>query len=393
MAQLPISGFGNPGLVRDIGAYVSVPEAFDEVQNFRFNPRGAVSFGGYVPALSPAGFSPRWLKMFPPLENPSWVYASNTQVGMYNTEHHIITRESGPYNGTDAERWMGEVFQGVGIFNNTQDVPQAWLQFNETPLVDLPNWPSTLRCKFIRPFKQFLIAGNLTDNGVRQPYRVRWSHPADPGTVPASWVLDDPAYDSGAFDIAESSDQLVDGLTLGDTFIVYKQRTTHLMTFIGGNDIFARRELFPTRGLLWRDCVQSIPGGHFVVDDIYRHNGQRGSDESLVDNKLRRWVFNQLSADSFFNCFTVKWEKENEIWFCFPESGATYPTLALIYNTVTQGIGIKDIPGIPFMYPGPVSRGAGQDPAWSDYDELNTILHEESGSVLMEDGTPILLET
>lgn len=366
MAKLPIAGFGNPGYIRDIGAYVSVPEAFDEVRNFRFNSRGAVSFGGYVSALSPASFSPRWLKMFPPLANPSWVYASNTQVGMFNTGHHDITRLDGQYNGINSERWQGEVFSGVGIFNNTQDVPQAWLEFNETKLINLPNWPAGLRCKSLRPFKQFLIAMNLTNSGVRQPFRVRWSHPADPGSVPASWVINDPAIDAGEFDIAETSDEIIDGLQLGDSFVVYKQKTTHIMQYIGGNDIFGRREIIPNRGLLWRDCVQPIPEGHFVVgaDDIYAHTGQRGSEVSLVDDKLREWVFNQISADTYFNCFTVEWAKKNEIWFCFPEAGAEYPTIALVYNKITKGIGVKDIPNVPFMYPGPVTRGADQNPSW-----------------------------
>lgn len=366
MVRITVSGFQNPGFVKDTGAYVSVPEAFDEVQNFRFNNRGAVSFGGYREAMSAAGFEPSWLKMFPPLENPSWVYASTTQVGMFNTAHHNISRIGSAYTGISRERWMGEMFAGVGIFNNTQDVPQAWLAFDETRLVDLPNWPAGLRCKFIRPFKQFLVAGNLTNSGVRQPYRVRWSHPADPGTVPASWVINDPAIDAGEFDIAETSDELIDGLELGNAFILYKQKTAHILRIVGGNNIMGRDQIISTKGLLWRDCVQPIPGGHFVAgaDDIYIHTGQRGSEQSVVDNKLREWVFNQISADTYFNCFTVKWEKKNEIWFCFPESGEEFPNLALVYNTVTQGVGVKDIPSIPFMYPGPVSRGVNEDPTW-----------------------------
>lgn len=366
MSRLTIAGFGTPGFVKDIGAYVSVPEAFDEVQNFRFNSRGAVSFGGYKEVLAPANFNPLWLKMFPPLANPKWVYAGLTKVGLFDSGHYDITRIGSPYNAIAEERWAGDLFSGVGIFNNTQDVPQAWLQFNATPLVDLPNWPANLLCKFIRPFKQFLIAGNLTNTGIRQPYRIRWSHPADPGSVPASWVINDPAIDAGEFDIAETSDELIDGMAMGNLFIVYKQKSTHALQFIGGNDIFFRDEIISNKGMLWRDCVQPIPEGHFVVgaDDIYLHSGRRGSERSLIEDKLREWVFNQISADTFFNCFTVKWEKKNEVWFCFPEAGATYPTIALVYNTVTHGIGVKDLPNVPFMYPGPVSRGADEDPIW-----------------------------
>jgi len=353
-------------MVKDVAQYVTMPEAFDEVKNFRFNSKGAVSVHGHEPVMSPAPYPPLWLKMFPPLENPYWVYADLTRVGAFQDSHYNITRLSGLYNAVPNERWTGDVFSGVGIFNNTVDVPQQWLEFSGVvPLEDLAHWPSTLRCKFIRPFKQFLIAGNLTNGGIRQPARIRWSHPADPGTVPASWVINDPAIDAGEYDIAETADECIDAQILGDQFIVYKQKSVHAMQFIGGTDIFSRRELFATRGVLTRDCIQPIPIGHFVVgvDDIYVHSGQRGSDTSLLDNRLRDWVFNQINKDNYFYCYTLPWRRQNEIWFAFPETGETYPTLALIYNTVTHGIGVKDLPKVPFMYPGPVIK-ANVAPTW-----------------------------
>jgi hypothetical protein len=373
--NIRVAGFQTPGFLIDTAEYASVPEAFNEVKNARFNSVGAVSIGGSKMVLAPASITPLWLKLFPPISNPIWTYGNLDKMYAFQAAHADITRISGDYNGIAQERWHGEMFNGVGIFNNTQDIPQAWLDFStSTPLIDLPHWPVNLRAKFVRTFKQFLFAGNLNDNGIEQPFRLRWSHPADPGTVPASWALNDPTKDSGQFDIAETDDSLVDALGLGEYFIVYKQKSAYVVQYIGGTDVFGYRQLHATRGILCRDCVQPIPQGHFVagIDDIYAHSGQRGTDVSLVDSQLRKWIFNQIGSENFFNCYTVKYVKENEIWFCFPEAGETYPTLAAIWNTVTKGWGVRDIPGSPFIYPGPAPV-IEADQIWGDDPEEEAI--------------------
>lgn len=375
-----VNKFGFPGFVKDVAEYDAMPEAWNDVRNVRFNVKGAETFGGHAQVLSPASINPLWLKVFPPISNPLWVYADLQKVFVFNGGHEEITRLSGLYNGTAQERWQGEVFQGLGIFNNTIDIPQLWSEFDAGQrLIDLPNWPATDRCKFLRPFKNFLMAGFLIESGNERPFRIRWSHPAAPGTYPSSWALNDPTKDSGEIDIAQTSDYLVDGLELGELFIVYKQKTAYAMQIIGRPDIFATWNILSTKGLLTRDCVQSYPGGHFVVglDDIYTHTGQKGSEQSLVEGRLRDWIFNQISAENYFNCFTVSYERRSEIWFCFPEAGETYATIAVVWNRLTNGIGIRDIAeirteivdgfpsqvtvGVPFAYPGPVPPSTGDD--------------------------------
>lgn len=367
--RLKISGFGKPGFVKDTAEYDVTPEAFDEVFNVRFTPQGAEVFSGETEVMTPASISPLWLKVFPPVETPIWVYGNVQKMYAFDGDHTDITRTvGGNYAGDAAERWQGEVFNGVGIFNNVKDIPQYWAQFSPvTKLANLPNWPSTLRAKFLRPFKNFLMIGNLTDGGNEYPYRVRWSHSADPGTIPDSWALNDPTKDCGQVDLATTSDYVVDGLTLGDGFIVYKQRSAHYFQLTGSGDVFANWPIIQGRGVLWRDCVQAFPGGHFVagIDDLYVHTGQRNSDTSLVEARLRNWIFNQIDASNYFNCYTVNYERRNELWFCFPEAGAVYPTLAVVWNRITNGIGIRELRQHPFIYPGPV-QNVSDDDIWGD---------------------------
>lgn len=379
MQRVKLAGFGRNGAVYDVAPYDAPPEAFNEVRNVRFNSIGAVAFSGHRSVLAPAPINPLWLRVFPPVDLPRWVYADQQSVYVFDDGHIDISRPGG-YNGVLNERWQGEVFSGVGIFNNTVDVPQMWPQFNSaTALQDLSNWPSTLRCKFLRPFKYYLIAGFLTDNDNDHPFRVRWSHPADPGTVPASWAVDDPAYDSGEFELSETDDYIVDGRTLGEMFMVYKQKTAHAMYLTGNQRIFGQRTVVSGRGALTRDCVQDIPGGHFVagIDDIYVHTGQKGSEQSLVEAKTRSWIFNQIDASNFFNCYTVDYRATNEIWFCFPEAGETYPTIAMVWNKITGGIGFRDLQASPFIWAGPVDERTTDGDTWGgDEEEEETITAE-----------------
>lgn len=397
MARVKIAGLGGPGFVQDTQDYDIPPEAFTEVRNVRFNPKGAVTVGGHKAVMSPAAFNPLWLRVFPPIENPLWVYAGLTNVVAYNGGHVDITRESGPYTAITNQRWTGEVLNGIGIFNNTVDVPQMWSRFDASvKLVDLPNWPANLRTRSLRTFKNFLIALYTEEDGQDRPFRFRWSHPAAPGNYPASWELGNPVYDSGEKDIAETEDYLVDGLRLGDLFIIYKQRSVYAAQYVGRPNIFAHWPIIPNKGLLWRDCVQSFQRGHFVVgiDDIYVHNGQRGSEVSIVEAQLRDWIFTQVDGSNYFNCYTVNYARRNEIWFCFPEAGGTYPTICLIYNTITGGIGVKDLDHVPFIYPGPVETAVDDD-IWDQspiIEELNARLVSDGFFRFLEDGSTRLLE-
>lgn len=357
--RVKIGGLQSPGFIADRRGVDIPPDAWTEVKNVRFNYKGAQAFQGHTQVFgTPGETGIVWLRQFPPIDAPIWVYTSLTEAWAYDgTNHTEITNTGGDYTAVANERWQGGVLNGVGIFNNTIDVPQLWSQFSlATPLVDLTNWPSTLRCKALRPHGFFLFAMHLTESGSVKPYRVRVSHPAAPGTVPSSWDITDPTIDARQFELAETDDYVVDGLTLGDVFIIYKQHNAHAIRYVGRPSMWAQNRILEGRGILARDCAHAIKGGHFVagLDDIYIHQGARGTDQSIVEAKLRNWIYNQIDADNFFNCYTVDYRLENESWFCFPEAGETYPTLAYVWNRITGGGGIRQLFQSPFISSGAV---------------------------------------
>lgn len=364
--RIPVRELMRPGYAVDSDAVSLVPQAFSNVQNARFGFPGAESFAGEEAVFGTPGVAPLWLKVFPPPDAPLWVYAGLTKVYAYDGSVHtdISRTVGGPYTGNTGERWQGEAFQGVGIFNNVLDDPQMWSTFAVgTPLAALSNWPANYKCKALRSWKNFLFALHTKEAANWRPYRVRWSHPAVSGTVPASWDITDATKDAGEYDLADTKGYVVDGLALGDQFIVYKTDAVYAFQFIGAPLIFNNVNLAMARGLLWRDCVVNFKGGHFVagVDDLYVHTGQRGSDESVVEATLRRWVYRQLDQSNYFNCFCMENEPRNEVWFCFPEVGSTYATLALVWNRRTGACGIRQLPSVPFMALGPIIPAPGTE--------------------------------
>lgn len=363
MARIRVDGFNRFGFVNDASPEDLPPAAFSYVRNARFSHLGVDTFEGESSIFSTPTVTPLWYKFFPPPATPLLVYGNLTKMYAYDgTTHTEITRVASNYAGNAAERWQGEVFQGVGIFNNVLDVPQHWSSFaTGTKLIDLANWPANYKCRTLRPFKNFLFAMHPYESGVAKPYRVRWSHPAAPGTIPTSWDISDATKDAREVDLATTPGIIHDGLELGDQFIVYKEDSAYAFSYIGPPFIFRNDPVVQGRGILWRDCVQKFPRGHFVVgtDDIYVHSGIRGSDESVVEGRLRSWVFAQLNASNYFNCFTMAYPQKNEIWFCFPEAGATYATIALVWNTLTGVSGVRAIPASPFAVVGPAEDLSG----------------------------------
>jgi hypothetical protein len=98
---------------------------------------------------------------------------------------------------------------------------------------NLTGWDATWRCKSLRPFKQYIVALDVTKAGTRYANMVKWSAAAVPGALPTSWDATDATKDAGEQDIAETTDVLIDQLQLGDINVLYKERSMYAMQYIG----------------------------------------------------------------------------------------------------------------------------------------------------------------
>lgn len=233
-----------------------------------------------------------------------------------------------PFTGAAADRWTGGIFNGIAIINNGVDKPHFWAGSTGSDFASLTNWPATHTCRAMRPFKNFLIAMDTTESGTRYPSRVLWSAIADTGAVPPSWDITDPSREAGNADI-EGGDVIIDGLTLGDTFVVYKSASAHIMRYIGGQFVFAIQRIPGSQGLLARGCVADTPAGHvcLTTGDVVIHQG--GTPRSIATDLVRNTIFGEMDPDYYERAFVVANPSQSEVWVCYPTAGAACSKAAI----------------------------------------------------------------
>lgn len=345
----------NPvGILTDPNPSDLPPASWSEGRNIRFKNGKVIKTFGHSSVFGklPNDDKPRFAMPYLSDMTPFWFVASESKI--YRTEGNVyrdVSRtEGGPYGATQRYPWNGGFLSGVAILNNGFDVPQHVRATGIAEFSDLPEWPPTLRAKIVRPFKNYLVALNITDNSRQQPTVVRWSSPADPGEVPSTWDVADPKNDAGSTPLADTAGAIVDGKKLRDQFVIYKEDSVYSMRYVGGVYVFAFQQLFDDVGMIAPNCAAEFDGKHFVIGqgDVYVHNGVQ--KRSVIDGKMKNYLFNAIKAGSNYNVFVVPDYSNTEMWICFQSTAESvdlgYCDRAAIYNWADDTWAIRDLPNI-----------------------------------------------
>lgn len=251
------------------------------------------------------------------------------------------------YTGTRDDRWSGGTLGGILVMNNGLALPQFWLG-NSSKLRNLTAWSTAWRCDFIVPFKEYLIAFGITKSGVKNPYMMKWSTAAVPGSLPSSWDSTDPKLDAGEVDISDTPDLLVDAMPLGDALIVYKERSMYSIRFVGQPFIFQKQRIPGETGMLFRGCGVSTPLGHAVLTagDVVLNNGQGA--QSIADGWVRKYIFNNIDSTNYKRAFVTSNPQKNEVLVCIPIAGSEDCDQALVWNWKDKTWGMRTLNGARF---------------------------------------------
>ena len=219
-----------------------------------------------------------------------------------------------------------------------------------TAAAHLDNAPVTITilCKSMRAFRSFLVALNITTDGVNFPRVVKWSTEAATQSIPTSWNETLSTVDAGEFELADTKGDILDGLQLRDSFMIYKEDAVYSMTFVGTPFIFSFRQLSPTIGAISKNCVAEFDGGHaiFGKGNFYINDGQR--IKPILPMKLKEYVFQSIDGAQTNKCFVVADYGRTEILFCFTADGAasSEPNKSVVWNYITNTFTIRDIPDL-----------------------------------------------
>jgi hypothetical protein len=275
-------------------------------------------------------------------------------------------------------KWQVTNLNGVLVATNGVDDPQYWplsagVPSTANPFLALKNWPPGESCKSIRSFRSFLIGLNWS-RANNEPTLIKWSSSIITGiNPPATWDQTDPTLESGERYLSDTDGDIIDGLPLGDSFLVYKSDSIYVMNFIGAPRIFSFKLLSPTIGALSKDAIAEFEGGHFFIgnSDCYVCNGQ--TVRPLLPNRMRRAMFENINGDDYEKCYVAADYVRNEMLACFPSSDSATVDRALIWNWKDNTFSFRDLPNAAYAVAGvfDITTGATWDTS-SDYWDIGS---------------------
>lgn len=361
MQKVTVSQVGQYGVNKDLSVHELPINAWTNANNIRFIDGYAQQTPGYKELYPSAMVIPYHVLPLSVAGVSTWIYASDKKIYtvINGPTHTNITRQT---SGVDVDysatknSWTSTLLGGIPILNNGSDPPQQWLLTGK--VTTLSNWPANTTASVVRVYKNSLIALNITKSGVNYPYMVKWSHPADPGTVPVTWDITDATKDAGESDLSDGYDKIIDGLALRDSFIIYKESSIWRMDYTGGVFVYRFQKVLGASGALSKNCIVELDGQHFVFSssDCILHDGQ--TSFSVLDKQTRRYLFQQIDIGFSDRCFVFVNRLYNEVFACYPSLGNSVPNKAMVWNMVDKTVSFRDIPNLNHANSGAVDDTA-----------------------------------
>jgi hypothetical protein len=350
---IPLDDLGTIGIIKDRPGHLLPPEAFTDGNNIRFLNRNVRRIGGHIQVYGTPLGGPDWVFEVPALGQDFWLYGTQTAAFVYDGTHHTITRAVGGAYATGHKwDWGFTILGGIPILNNQIDIPQYWPVLNpSTTLANLTNWPASTIAKTVVAFGQYLVAMNIVSSGVSSPQMVWWSARAPLGAVPPTWDPSDAVHDAGQIQLTDiHGGEIQTGDLLGNSLIIYKRMSTHKMTFTGGQDVMSFELIFATSGALTSRSAIAVDKGqrHFVVsqDDALYHYGYRNTAKSILNEREREFLFNDIDAVNFVSAYAFENDPQREAWFAYPSNGNVIPNKVMIWNYQFDTIQFRDFDGL-----------------------------------------------
>ena len=351
-------------LNRDLSPYEMPPQFFSDGNNIRFNNRKAGGILGHIQVLGTPSAAPYWAISWRRVNTDLWIYGGLTQLYQIDgTTHSTVTRSVGgsytTLSGT-TNNWNGGILGGCLVVTNGLDVPQSYTQ-SGTRFTNLPQWPSTLRCKAIVPFKNHLVALNLTDSGTAYPFSLRWSDAIPEGAVDNgtdTWDTASTSSEAGQVSIGATPGHILTAIPLGNELIVYKEDSIHALTYTGGSFTFDVIEKFKSTGLFSQQAVVDLGDGRHVLmstNDVLIHNGN--TIKSVIDDTMKLFLFGDIDSTYYEKTFLAHNKIRSEVWICYPRTNAPsgFPNRAVIWNYSENTWTIRDLPSVNFIAKGVVN--------------------------------------
>lgn len=353
MPTLPIRNLGEVGVLTDPNPYNVPLTGFTSANNVRFAENKVRRAPVFRKVKDSLGFDPRAAYGVVPDSGFDTVLMVSDDYDIKEYANGTVTDRTGSISGSsDPRPFTISTLANVTYINREDRVPVHRLP-SASNFSDLPNWDANWRAAALRPFGDFLLALNTTETNTNYANRIRFSNLVTANSVPDSW--DETATDksAGTIDLVQMQTPIIDGLELGQNFILYSSTEAVLVEFVGGQFIFRTRKLFSDGGVLSANCIVEAEGRHYVfgLSDIYMTDGT--SKQSICDQRTRQFIYRNLNIKNADRCFALHNQNLNEILFCY-QSGDTLAGFvdtarcnrAAVYNYRSNTWSFMDMPNV-----------------------------------------------
>lgn len=382
MQSFKITDLQNAGYNSDISPELLPANALTTVNNAHFLANRLYAIGGYedlgeVPSL----FDPGHVRFVQGASEAYWViFGAGVENSPSADDKAIYTYSGGTFvdvsvstaiydNLLAPNEWTSCLFSNLVVATHNQSYPQVQLtadstaDFTEIFWDGATTWQAEgMSCGAIASHKNFLFAMNMTEGGTELPYVVRWSDAADVGAMPSTWDETVPTNLAGKVALAAEGGKCLNGLSLRDSFIVYRESSVHAFDFVGGQYVFNQRMIASGIGALGRHSFCEYNNMHYFMSagDIYETDGN--SFSSILTNKARLLLIGTMNQKYAFRSFVFTVPVLGEIWFCFP-SGSELVNSAIVYNVESKAITTVDL--APTYHAG-AGFPSSSDKTWND---------------------------
>ena len=351
MELLQIRDFGKSGLNSDLPKW-DLPASFlTSANNFRIFSNKISPMGGSSKLIdTPAGFHPSHIISTPTPAANYWLLAGNGFYIYDGTNFFDIGATLPGFVEGDKHQWTSCKLGRVPVINNGTYAPTYWddqvtgQDMQVLPFDIAETWLDKLwLCKSMRSFGPYLIAMNMTEDNLFYPDRVRWSHPAEQGMVPATWDETDPASLASRNDLSGDGGDIIDGLALRNSFVLYRDFGITTMNFSGDSFVFSFENLTSSIQIANINSIVEVKGRHFIisVNDIVMNTGDQ--IQSLMHNRLRVKFASTVNQDAIESAFGVHQEITKEFWAFVPTGDSIYPNQVWKYNYRDDAWSMHDI--------------------------------------------------
>lgn len=210
---------------------------------------------------------------------------------------------------------------------------------------DVGTLSTPIKAKCVRAFEEFIVIGNLTEEGESYPQKIRWSQYQEP-TI---WVNEADGTGQAGFWTFTGPENILRLEQLKRELMVYRQTVHEGMSYIGVPNIFAFRRA-NSDGIIGKGALANLEDSHQLLAPFDAHITD-GISSPPVGGDIKDQMFNELTPAYKESCKLFWLKYEDEIIYGIPTGSDGTITKGYVYSTLfKRWVGTRPLAGTAFGY-------------------------------------------